>query len=321
MSFNKVNISIIIPVYNLEKYIITCLDSIIKINCEIILINDGSSDRSLELILRYKYEHSESNIVIINQDNHGLAYSRNYGVLVASNDYVTFLDGDDIIYSDVLIDMLNICENNNLDVAYGGYFDKYLDTGVLQKPLDFERFTEKNIVLTGEKYLYTALKQKMYNLVAVAKIYRKKFLLENKLFFEEGRTYEDHLFTFAVVNHAQRVMQLNVYPYVYQHRNGSITSIAKEKHVIDLLHVISCFRDKKINIAKSERYKLMSISYYHLISVLCRLNKNTIKYYSKKICKLELSRCICNAYDKHVCLKLTLFSISPMLVKRLQKQI
>ena len=116
-------ISIIIPVYNCEEYIKKCIDSIIEQtykDFEVIIINDGSTDNTNYILNEYK---NYSNIIIINQNNHGVSYSRNVGLEKAKGNYICFIDGDDYIDKDYLSTLASHNNNDKYDWIISGIFD------------------------------------------------------------------------------------------------------------------------------------------------------------------------------------------------------
>lgn len=119
---NKVDISVIIPVYNREAYIAKCIDSVLKQNTiaiEVIIIDDGSTDNSLEICNNYAAAHS--NILVIHQENKGMASARNVALNVARGEYITFLDSDDCMGQGALFEMLTALKAHNVDAVIGEY--------------------------------------------------------------------------------------------------------------------------------------------------------------------------------------------------------
>ena len=114
-------VSVIIPVYNSEKYIARCLDSVIEQtykNIEIIIINDGSKDKSKEIL--DEYEKKYPNIIRhIEQENKGVAKTRNYGIKIANGNYITFIDNDDYIDKDYIETFVNVLKENEYDIVMG----------------------------------------------------------------------------------------------------------------------------------------------------------------------------------------------------------
>ena len=119
-------ISIIIPVYNAEKYLAQCIESIIKqtySNLEIIIINDGSTDRSLEICNFYK--ENDQRIVVFNQNNSGVSVARNKGLDISNGEFIMFVDADDWLNADFVESLYKVCEEHVLVI--GDFNEKYED--------------------------------------------------------------------------------------------------------------------------------------------------------------------------------------------------
>ena len=116
------NVTVIIPVYNSEKYIGKCIESVINQtykNVKILLINDGSTDKSKEILGKYRSEYE--NIEVINQNNKGVAVTRNEAIMKVNTKYLMFIDNDDFIDSNYIETYINSAEENNYDIVMGGY--------------------------------------------------------------------------------------------------------------------------------------------------------------------------------------------------------
>ena len=119
-------VSAIIPVYNVEKYICECIESVINQtykNLQIIIINDGSIDNSKNLC--NKYANKDNRIIIVNKKNGGAASAKNIGIDIAEGDYIAFLDGDDYLNLDAIEYMVNLIENYNSDIAHCDFYEVY----------------------------------------------------------------------------------------------------------------------------------------------------------------------------------------------------
>ncbi len=119
---NNIDISVIIPAYNRGKFITKCIDSVLSqetVTFEVIIVDDGSTDNTLEICNSYAAEHS--NIRVIHQENKGMASARNAALDIATGDYITFLDSDDNMAKDALFDMLTVLRENNVDAVIGEY--------------------------------------------------------------------------------------------------------------------------------------------------------------------------------------------------------
>lgn len=121
-------VSIIVPIYNVEKYLHRCLDSLINQtykNLEIILVNDESPDNSSVICEQYK--SNDSRIILINKKNGGLSDSRNFGLEISQGDYILFVDSDDYIERNMVENLLNVVVSENLDIAICGYYADFVD--------------------------------------------------------------------------------------------------------------------------------------------------------------------------------------------------
>ena len=239
--------SIIIPVYNVEPYLRECLDSVLAQTCadwEAICVNDGSTDGSLEIL--QEYAAKDARFRIINQPNKGLSAARNAGVHDANGEYILFLDSDDWIVPDAL-ERLNKRINGQDMICFTG--QKYNEQDKTYLPADV---LTPAIYSNGMTYYYAnALRFYAFPFVcAVLRLYRRAFLQEHNLLFEEGIYHEDNLFTPMACYYARRV---NVIPdslYIYRIRAHSIMTTAQPKRFADMAYVAnnlaSFFVSKKI---------------------------------------------------------------------------
>lgn len=168
-------VSIIVPIYNAEKYLKRCLNTIINQtykNIEIILINDGSKDNSLNILK--EYQNNDSRIIIIDKNNTGVSDSRNYGINKASGEYVAFVDSDDWLELDMIEQMIKVINEKKVDIVRCNYFRNYEDGtqkigekynyNIKGKILDQKEIKEKVLtrILSGEipGYMWTLLIKK-----------------------------------------------------------------------------------------------------------------------------------------------------------------
>lgn len=227
--------SIIIPVYNVEVYLEQCLGSAINQtykNYEIICVNDGSTDRSLEIIKQFAVKSGK--LRVISQGNRGLSSARNAGINQAEGKYILFLDGDDWLEVDALEKLSKTLGNGQHDmVCFRGSL--YHDTEDRpEKDLDLEEG-----IFSGWDYYnrYVLRSRKFHFVSAVLRLYRKDFLLHNKLLFKEGIFHEDNLFTPLACYHAKSVRVVNIDAYHYRIRPGSITQTHSFKRISDKISI------------------------------------------------------------------------------------
>lgn len=225
-------ISIIVPVYNVEKYLKECLDSILRQtfrDYEIICINDCSTDNSLQVLKEYEKEHMEIK-VINNPINKGLSYSRNIGLEIAKGKYIAFVDSDDYLIVNALEILHKEAEEKELEILY---FDKEIIYEDAWKNQRIYTTSDKNDYLgiyTG-KELFVRLSEKVesINPNAYTQFFLRDFLIKNTIKFYERIVHEDYLFYFVCAMNARRVAIMNRKLYVYRKREGSITSTIDEK--------------------------------------------------------------------------------------------
>ena len=225
-------LSIIVPVYNVEKYIKPCIGSILqqKLNedCyEIIIINDGTKDGSMEMISDITNQHQ--NIRIINQDNQGLSVARNNGVAIAKGEYILFLDSDDLLIEDSLKRLLKIALENKVDLVVTDFYTMS-DKEIEERDNHFPE--QSNIQLlkkTGEQLFLQDLDP--LKCCVWRTLYRKDYLINNQISFVPGILYEDVPYTHECYLCAQRCIRTDLVLNIYRKRTGSLTpfDISKSK--------------------------------------------------------------------------------------------
>lgn len=216
-------ISIIVPVYNVEKYIVKCLESIVNQdykNFELLIVNDGAKDDSIKLADDY-LKDKDINYQIINKENGGLASARNAGIRKAKGDAIAFVDSDDCLSKDFLGNLYNALKNNDFS------FCNFTFVKEQKEPIDNNDLTIK---FNKEELLNTFLKRKI-NFVVPSMMFRKDYLINNNLFFnEEIKFSEDQPFIWNVILHSNKSIYLYKKMYGYCIRENSImTSSSKDK--------------------------------------------------------------------------------------------
>lgn len=176
-------ISIIVPVYNIEKYLNQCLKSLINQtlkSIEIILIDDGSTDSSG--LICDEYSKKYSNIVVIHQKNQGQSCARNAGLRKATGEYVMFVDGDDWIRNEACEKLYLYAKRADADVVWADVLNEK-NKKMRKKAFRFHNF---NKIITGEEFLIDSIDSNSYDIVPWLKILKRDFVINNKLFFLEG---------------------------------------------------------------------------------------------------------------------------------------
>ncbi len=211
-------ISVIIPVYNVEKWLERCVESVLAQtyrNIEVILVNDGSSDHSLEIC--YKYQRSDARVIVISQENQGLSAARNAGIMTAKGEYITFLDADDYLARDII-------EKVRLKIA-GSDICIFQYIGVNENDYDLRLFTQNplELTMTNKEVL-----EKLFaddgigGVIACGKVYRKKLFVDNDIYFPVGKYHEDCFTTYKLFYASKTVKYIPDVGYYYFQRDDSI---------------------------------------------------------------------------------------------------
>lgn len=227
-------LSIVIPVYNVEKYIGKCLESCLNQdlddnNYEIIVVNDGTPDNSMNIVADYQLKRS--NIRIIERQNGGLSAARNTGLNAARGEYIWFVDSDDTIEENCLGSLVKTAGEKKLDVLCFGlnlvYSDNHTDIFTIPHEASGKVYDGKQFIC----------RVNMPGSGCVA-LFRKEFLINNDLKFMEGILHEDQEFTPRAYSLAKRISFVDRPVYFYYQREGSIMkSIRDVKRCRDLLTV------------------------------------------------------------------------------------
>lgn len=283
----KIKLSIVIPVYNVKQYIIRCLESILpqvrNESVEIIIVDDESPDNSIELVNNYVKNYMDIQLSIIHQKNLGLGGARNTGIIKATGEYVWFVDSDDEIEKDCLNHIMKTLEFNNDIIIYDYYQIK--SEGLVPCIRYYKSFNLNK----GEDLI-----KKFVLSQAWCSIYRRDFLLANKIFFREHFLHEDGEFNMRAVVFSEKILYAHFFIYRYYTNNpNSIMHTIKLKNQTDLLTYWDTaeylIKDNKltkgqldvIKVYTIRSYKLLLINNLHLskedYNVLIKLIKNKRK--------------------------------------------
>ena len=239
------DLSIIVPIYNVEDYLDECLKSIYKIKnlrYEVILVNDGSKDKSDVIIERFKEKYPEKTVVIT-KENGGLSSARNAGLRLAKGKYISFIDSDDFIDPDEFSKFVYETITSRLDIGVGNM--RYYIPGKIGEPLFRSRRIKDMDVVTGTEFLWGTLQQpKCFREEVVDDLYNKNFLIKNNLYFNESIIHEDSEFTTLAYLKAKKVKFIDRTFYFYRQREGSIMNKVSEKSVISLEKICDTLYEK-----------------------------------------------------------------------------
>lgn len=225
-------ISIIVPVYNVEKYINDAINSVIEQtydDIEIILVDDGSKDSSGTICDLYKKK--DNRIKVIHQENKGLSGARNTGLDVAKGEYIMFLDSDDIFPKNACKDMLEYIEKTGADFIIGNYTNMDDDGTIWEKPVfDTKKYKEYKMSISDCTKSFYTMNSGVWN-----KIFRKKFLDDIKVRFVEKLPAEDAMFTTYCFIKSKKVYYMPNIVYHYRLRySNSISTNCSKKYFTDI---------------------------------------------------------------------------------------
>ena len=223
-------VSVIIPIYQTEKYLPRCLDSLKRQslpNIEILLIDDGSPDKCGELC--DEYAAKDKRFKVFHQKHAGTSAARNLGICKANSDYLMFVDSDDFVHKDFCKDAYECAVNNNADVVKFG-----MQRVMNHKYLGLQ-FKTINALSTGHKTREELIDHQVkYGSSSCDKLFQKALFDTDK--FPEGYDYED-VFVYKVIYNANYIYSLNKVLYYYRYRPGSTTTLRSTKVLNDLFEM------------------------------------------------------------------------------------
>lgn len=267
--------SIIIPIYNVEKYLEKCLNSILNQsykNFEIIAINDGSKDSSKEILNKYK---NNENIKIINQENKGLSAARNEGLKHVTGDYILFVDSDDFIEKD----LLKILNDNINDEEIIRFQIRTVNENN-QKTIEYK---EKTFNKKSGKQAFREILNYHFIELACCYAYKKDYFINSKYKFNEDLYHEDYGLIPLVIIKSNKVKSIDFLGYNYLIRDNSITNNSNYEKTLKKAQDTLIQYKLLINLDEDIYYK--SFLANSVILKLETLSKEDYKQYLKEIKK------------------------------------
>ena len=278
-------ISVIIPVYNVEKYLKQCVDSVLAQtyqNIEIILVDDGSTDSSGHIC--DEYLNVDGRIKVIHKKNAGLSEARNHGLDLATGDYVYFLDSDDWIQGETLETLIQMAHESNADIVF---FDSQSFEDSEKGYQIPQRYIRKHDYSTdkGLTVFEQVQANKEFHSAVPLLFIRRSFLDKSKIRFYPEILYEDMLFTFEALTKAEKVAQCKEAFYQRRYRSCSITqSKVKEKNYLSASTVYSelvAFSQREGILANRSVQQYIARCTYRFIDIYSQL-PNTEKEKNKR---------------------------------------
>lgn len=279
---NRPKVSIIIPVYNGEKYIKECLDSVLSQtyqNIEILIINDGSTDNTSKIL----GEYPNKKIKVISQDNNGVSAARNNGIKNASGDYITFLDIDDLLIETYINELVENLQKNKLDLLKTSYSNFVYNKNEVEKISYFKDYYKE---IKKEEIDDIFIDTPKFN-SSCMQLINSKLIKENNILFNEELGYgEDFLFTYSLFKKAEKIGYLNNNGYLCRANLDSASRTGKIKkqikNSIDCLNAYQVLINNNNNNNESKVYKKILI---HISYLLRTIDINSISYedYQKEL--------------------------------------
>lgn len=251
-------VSIIVPFYNVEGYIEKCLDTLVNQtlkDIEIILVNDGSTDRSIEIVNKFLRRYPEK-LVYLEKENGGLSDARNYAIPYTKGEYIAFLDSDDYVEKDMYEEMYNLAKKEKSDMVECNFYWEYPD----------KQKEDIGTIYHGKNEMIEKIR-----VVAWNKLIKREILEKSEVRFPKGYRYEDTEFTYKLIPYIEKVSFLKKPCIHYVQREGSISNSQNErtKEIFDVLdHVIEYYKEKDIYEKYQEELEYIYVRYAFCSSLL-----------------------------------------------------
>lgn len=285
-------LSVIIPAYNVEDFISLSIDSVLNQefkDMEIIVVDDASKDRTKDIISAYSKKYSFITM-IENDSNIGAGKSRNYGIQVANGKYIGFIDGDDWVDLNYYSTLISVANSTYSDVVIAGIRDEY--NNHLSSEMRYVYANEFTIdgrtglrLLTKSENMGTFITPIMNN-----KIYRKEFLLKNRIACSDNKSWQDDYFSFFAILHADKITFTPETVYHYRQRHSSTTheatdSKSKIDNCLDVLSKIK-FRLQDSDMYSVYQHEYQSFMERCISSLLYMIRNETEQKKSDDLCYL-----------------------------------
>jgi len=309
-------ISVIVPVYDMEKYLDECVVSILGqtySNFELVLVDDGSKDSSGAMI--DAWGKKDDRVIAIHKPNGGISSARNRGIDIAKGEYLVFVDSDDYVAPEYLEVLLQTAKDANADMAMCGMYALFQDECCRASSMPME-----TQIFTSQKYMERFYINTGFFSVVWNKIYKKK--LFDTVRFSEGRINEDTIITPQLVAQTNKVAYIAEPLYFYRQRKGSIMHFEKkEQGILNLLHIyeelIQQHEQKKEEHLCRLAQKVYLNKSFEQFSNIRKSNRPEIREKQRKYCRLMLEY---SGFSALVKIKMLVFTCFPGLYGKMYKK-
>lgn len=233
-----VKVSVVIPVYNVEDFLGECLDSILNqtlTDIEVICVNDGSPDRSLEIL--NEYASRDSRMTVLDQENGGHAVATNRGMRLATGKYIFFMDSDDILELNALEESYKVAEERNVDFVIFQAINYYMDTGELVEAENYS-MNELADYVGDSVFSHEDIKDFVFDITVTpwSKLYNREFVMKNGITYPEGLVFDDNVFFYDSLFAAERITFLRKHLFKRRWYSSSSTT-SGARHFINYIDI------------------------------------------------------------------------------------
>ncbi len=309
-------VSVIVPVYNVEKYLTQCIDSFIAQtykNIEIILVDDGSTDRSGEICDEFKQK--DSRIIVIHKENGGISSARNKALDIAKGEYICFVDSDDFVHPRYVEILLGAALDNDCRIAQCSFIHFISDKRLGEKSEEAPGrvSVRKGTEVCGAIYAPGGV----ISTVVWTKIYHKSIWKKRR--FPSGKIHEDLFVTFEILYECERVAIIDQKLYYYRKTPDSVTNMALDMRRLQYFEAM----DRHLSFYKSkgdmEMYRRCMADYQNIVLLYTHLVYVKNKHNRKEILRalygvMQNSIAVCRKFDIPVDFKYKLYMVSPFVV-------
>lgn len=280
-------ISVIVPVYNVERYLAECLDSILAQtlrDIQIICVNDGSTDNSGTIL--EQYQKKDARIKVIHQENRGLSGARNAGMSAADGKYVGFVDSDDFVAPDMMETLYSLAERNHAEIAIGDLYLYDHNTKAISTYRDQALYERLNGTCTDLPQCPELIRQ----IGATDRIYLRSFLEENAAEFPVGLIYEDAAFTAQTLVRAKRVAVSSRKLYYYRKNAGeSITDheAANDRYKQSFLEIQPLMIEALDELGRPSQVYAEYLQYFIGHAFVHQMNAAEPKFFNRFFCGMR----------------------------------
>lgn len=292
-------VSIVVPIYNVEKYIEKCLESLVNqtyFKLEILLVDDGSIDNSIAIC--EKYQEKDERIHILHQKNRGVSAARNLGTKEATGKWIVYVDPDDWLDGNIIEEVVNLAIKNQADIAQWNSIYEYEKSSKKRKPIKEKSFEKKEI----EEVKFNILSPRYSGMTmgpvrgVWGKLYKREIIQKNGIEFPTDlRVFEDAMFNLEVLDHANRIIFCNIYGHHYRVTEQSAVNVFKKNYpetVERVLKKVITYTNDQDKKTYQELYYVLGCEFistlftryfFHKNNQISNRLKEIDRYFSKKL--------------------------------------